>query len=1499
MAQTMELNAHMSSKVNKELPSIPEHLKYKGFTPSGKPRLFVCQTCTRAFARQEHLTRHERSHTKEKPYCCGICDRRFTRRDLLLRHAHKVHGGNCGESLLRKKRSKRMSSKQMSNSNGPLQQSPGSLPTENHSNDKIIANGDPLVAFEAGSTDVNSRKRKKKNEFLERTKKMATPTLMRRASFSAQSAENYAKPLGRSQMRGPARRPSSRLTNVSNSSSLTNANAHNSNSMFPELNTHHPVDNVEFSTPQLLPVDFGNALTFNEMDFFSLDEENEGSVDFSIEDFNSFQYQGGENNKTLNEANNGPHVHNKVDEQAVDFDFLKSPFNKYNDPLSSDVHLDVDDKPRNNIPRINENSILDQFHKNLLYSSSSNPEISRSESSPSSSVTMPNELPDLNNHVPITQGGAGTPGYSPFSVNSFGRENTSQKSKTNGKSSGLANNNNNILHTKSLFTHHKRNNESLKEATLSGSTENSPHENGYGDYSNVDKLINTTTTPGFVATSVSPNKISSHLHGQHSDYLPNEVDSNPEVFDDNISPKQGDYNTKPSYIDNIQKLTSRKNSLFGNIYNKSPAEILRKESATPDTHSVTPQYITEINEITSFNKDLQSIFNDFMKEEEKDIIYGKQNGDLFNLLVNGESTKTTNNLGGQLQTNFSEIENLSGNGSIHDANNNYTFYGLDYLGAANITKSSPPESGSNMKRCKLFTTKLRILCHSALKFYDLNCSNSTLSKNSSDTMLFSKQILLPSANELNECISLFQENFLSHHPFIHQDILNLDIDSLRKYVYENEEFKSELDDCWNIDFDGSTNVHDIPIGSNKQAMGIASLVCLPLFMATCGSIYKNDNNFKTMELYEASRRVLHVYLETKKQEQISIQKDPTVSLIMKRKMQNQQHHVWLIQSLILSIIFAFFADYLDTIDTQLVVRQVAAICSIIKSNILADITYSSNQTSSFDSSFKYILYETKIRTVLMAYKFSQLLTIYYNMDCTSYFDEHTVEQLTIPDDEYKWQTQRLFQDNSFIDANVPMTSSHSADKSSAINLNQGSSKSLLELQSGGKYQKQHTVSFKQFYDSFAFNNRGLHAIPEYLAINMVLYEYSIRNHSKFHVFLTRLDNKKLEANIPAPPFLANEEQMAFSGKKAKILIKDAIALRNYLMSMKVFNDVDKSFANKICKTGLKEIFYEFLYSDQNNLLTHGSYNLMTDFLIALNFAIKNLTRLVKYKRKGSDELEFDKNKFSIFNLQAYYYDFLTVIKFIMDFERTPNFKLLSIFTELRKLADCVFIPLLNEFYSIEFTQYTAVIPEQSFNNKKATDDLPHILERLEKMIGNVLVYSFNDNSFLNMFDDKVQNEFQFNPMSNLQHFLKSPKINDSQLINSNRDDGQKEHINNGEPFDDTSINHTKSSVNLVLRHQQLQQQHAESTDSDSSLRMRTHKQGFAERYQLSAKFASIGKCVFKLVKEDFCNAHILDKMSNDYSELCKLLEKEVYKFDLSGLEIDSRKDNPIHYDVKF
>ncbi|PVI04311.1 hypothetical protein DM02DRAFT_186668 [Periconia macrospinosa] len=44
-----------------------------------KERLFQCSTCKRSFTRVDHLMRHVRSHTKQKPYVCPTCSKGFAR----------------------------------------------------------------------------------------------------------------------------------------------------------------------------------------------------------------------------------------------------------------------------------------------------------------------------------------------------------------------------------------------------------------------------------------------------------------------------------------------------------------------------------------------------------------------------------------------------------------------------------------------------------------------------------------------------------------------------------------------------------------------------------------------------------------------------------------------------------------------------------------------------------------------------------------------------------------------------------------------------------------------------------------------------------------------------------------------------------------------------------------------------------------------------------------------------------------------------------------------------------------------------------------------------------------------------------------------------------------------------------------------------------------------------------------------------------------------------
>ncbi|KAI4759252.1 amidase signature enzyme [Aureobasidium sp. EXF-3400] len=57
----------------------------------------VCPHCGRTFKRTEHLSRHVRTHTKEKPFSCD-CGASFGRRDLLTRH-QRVSGHDPAEGL--------------------------------------------------------------------------------------------------------------------------------------------------------------------------------------------------------------------------------------------------------------------------------------------------------------------------------------------------------------------------------------------------------------------------------------------------------------------------------------------------------------------------------------------------------------------------------------------------------------------------------------------------------------------------------------------------------------------------------------------------------------------------------------------------------------------------------------------------------------------------------------------------------------------------------------------------------------------------------------------------------------------------------------------------------------------------------------------------------------------------------------------------------------------------------------------------------------------------------------------------------------------------------------------------------------------------------------------------------------------------------------------------------------------------------------------------------
>ncbi|OJJ08330.1 hypothetical protein ASPVEDRAFT_878854 [Aspergillus versicolor CBS 583.65] len=69
---------------------------------------YQCSHCQRRFARVDHLSRHVRTHTHEKPFACGVCGKAFSRNDLLKRHEcrhasrRRIHQAKSPSGLARR-----------------------------------------------------------------------------------------------------------------------------------------------------------------------------------------------------------------------------------------------------------------------------------------------------------------------------------------------------------------------------------------------------------------------------------------------------------------------------------------------------------------------------------------------------------------------------------------------------------------------------------------------------------------------------------------------------------------------------------------------------------------------------------------------------------------------------------------------------------------------------------------------------------------------------------------------------------------------------------------------------------------------------------------------------------------------------------------------------------------------------------------------------------------------------------------------------------------------------------------------------------------------------------------------------------------------------------------------------------------------------------------------------------------------------------------------------
>ncbi|KAG7661006.1 BCR1 [[Candida] subhashii] len=92
-SEQSQLSSPTSQQDMVTVSNVGTNQKTKSKRPS-KGRVFQCTGypgCTMSFTRSEHLARHKRKHTGERPFSCPYCSKNFSRLDNLRQHKQTVH----------------------------------------------------------------------------------------------------------------------------------------------------------------------------------------------------------------------------------------------------------------------------------------------------------------------------------------------------------------------------------------------------------------------------------------------------------------------------------------------------------------------------------------------------------------------------------------------------------------------------------------------------------------------------------------------------------------------------------------------------------------------------------------------------------------------------------------------------------------------------------------------------------------------------------------------------------------------------------------------------------------------------------------------------------------------------------------------------------------------------------------------------------------------------------------------------------------------------------------------------------------------------------------------------------------------------------------------------------------------------------------------------------------------------------------------------------------